>query len=244
MLLGKKYWQKFIAIMVIFAVAFPTNATAVLAAENTNANYTVKIDDNVTINHEQINEEEGNLTFEYKNPNDDFTIHYNNSGNKDYYSETYDKDGNILYKVIQEGNSLICYDIDGNVLGKTTFSSEKISSGIEQSAISPLAYIWDDELAWVSGDTEIYNFSLKLVITIISAAITASYGIPGMIVDKAITTLAEQIIDNAIPIIYYDGWKQYGWDTGFSIIRVNVDFYRYGHYNGFLQNYNKVIPNH
>lgn len=238
MLLKRRRFNSIISIIVILSVMLSTIPTVSWAAETTDSS------SNVTIDCEKISESEGYVSFNYSNADDDFSIYYNNTGNNDYYSETFDENGNLLYKVVQEGNILFCYDTNGNILAETTLSTadEKVES--EQGSIAPLAYVWDDNLYWASGDTKIYNFSINLVVTIISGALTASMGLPGIILDKAINTLARQICDYAIPVIYYDGWKQYGWDTGFSIIRVNVDFYRYGHYNGFMQNYNKIIPNH
>lgn len=238
----KKHWSSIIAFVIIFSLMISTNSSAILASERETFN------NNISIEYNKINELEGAISVESADSEEDFTMYYHSLEGNDFYSETYDKYGNFLNKFVKEGNAVVCYDIDGNVLAKTTFTTSNESNQTSDSAITPFAYVWDDNLYWASGSTEIYNFTLSVVVGALISSIIASLGFASgwayLLADSALSAIAGVIIDKLMPVVYYDGWKQYGWDTGFSIIRVNLDFYRYGHYNGYIGNYNKIIPNH
>ena len=242
----RRKWYRAIAVVLIAILFISTNANAALAAGSSMPNEVYNTD-GITVEITKLNATESIIDFEDSNGGEEYVIYSHGEGTGNYYSETYDKDGNFLNKVIQDGNTFTVYDINGNILAESSFSESDVAEIIEETetGITPFAYTWVGEPAWSEGSTHVYQFLESAVTSLLAAVVAGVFGFPaGSIAYAVIKAISKKVVDGAFPIVYYAGWKQYGWDTGFSIIRVDVFFYSGPNQTGYLGDYYGIAPNH
>lgn len=129
----------FTSLIIIFSLLSMTNASVLLAASTTSQK-DIYYDDEVTIQSQVLNQSEGIISFQYDNPNDDFTIHAYNVGTNNYYSETYDSNNNLLNYIKQEGNELVQYDAQGNEVVRNNLGTSIVDGNIGD--VSDRAMTW------------------------------------------------------------------------------------------------------
>ena len=242
---GKK-WFKFVSSILVVMLIVSTNAGAIFAAESTLPNE-VYGENGIQVEVTKLNSTDSIIDFEDNNGGEDYTIYAYGAGTGEYYSETYDQEGNFLNKVIQDGNDFIVYDINGNILAESTLSDSDVANlvGQKENGISPMAYTWVGDPVWSEGSTHIYQFLESTVTSLLAAVIAGVFGIPsGTIAYAIVKRIAKKVVDGAFPIVYYAGWKQYGWDTGFSIMQVDIFFYSGPNQTGYIDDYYAIVPNH
>lgn len=125
----KRFFMCFTSLIIIFSLLSMTNASVLLAASATSQK-DIYYDDEVTIQSQVLNQSEGIISFQYDNPNDDFTIHAYNVGTNNYYSETYDSNNNLLNYIKQEGNELVQYDAQGNEVVRNNLGTSIVDENI------------------------------------------------------------------------------------------------------------------
>lgn len=125
----KRFFMCFTSLIIIFSLLSMTNASVLLAASTTSQK-DIYYDDEVTIQSQVLNQSEGIISFQYDNPNDDFTIHAYNVGTNNYYSETYDSNNNLLNYIKQEGNELVQYDAQGNEVVRNNLGTSIVDENI------------------------------------------------------------------------------------------------------------------
>ncbi len=233
MSMQKRYLRKFNAAILAIIMLFGS-VTSAYAAEDSE----VYEDESVKIETQKINDTETIVTYDFVDSDeDDFILHIYGIGTENYYSKTYDYEGNLLNEVIKDEDKFIAYNADGEILAETTgLENENV-----ESQIMPM-YTWTTEPGPVSGSSFINDFSISTIISILSGDIFSITG--GVVQPESLLTIAQNAINAYTNRIFYFGFAQYGWDYGFSIVRVELDFYAFSNYTGFLGSYDKIIPNH
>ena len=127
---GKK-WFKFVSSILVVMLIVSTNAGAIFAAESTLPNE-VYSENGIQVEVTKLNSTDSIIDFEDNNGGEDYTIYAYGAGTGEYYSETYDQEGNFLNKVIQDGNDFIVYDINGNILAESTLSDSDVANLVGQ----------------------------------------------------------------------------------------------------------------
>lgn len=169
-----------------------------------------------------------------------FTMDFENTNQDNYCSKKYDADGALINTVIREGSYLVQYDASGDVINKADISAMMMNP-LEQSnplymgapARTPLwqekIYLQSDTIRDLNNQINAATYIVSIVVTLLGVRALVALAIEG------ITRLAEYAINNHIHTLYYQGWKQYGWEYGYYMVRYEIRFYQYSNYTGRLK---------
>lgn len=228
----KNYFRKMTAFILTLVMSCGMVTTA-FASEATD----VYEDERVSIVTQDINETDSIISYDFKDDDEeDFTLYIYGLGTENYYSETYDSEGNLLNRVIKEDdNKFVAYDTAGNIM------AEAVRDENIESEIMPM-YTWTTEPGPVSGTTFINDFAISTIVSILSGDLFDLIG--GKLDPQFLWTVAINAVEAYTDRIFYFGFAQYGWDYGFSVVKVELDFYAFSNYTGFLGAYDHIIPNH
>lgn len=235
--LSKKIYQSISGILVV-ALLLMICPQATFAGEN-DVVYNSS-NDSLACNVNVINDEKAIINVEDKILDKDYKI-YINTGS-DVISETYDENNVLQNRIVREGDELVQYDADGNVLVRNNIKALEEAVTVENSDESNLALFairdtWDP-IQYVSSnihaDINSQAAALSYLVTVV--AYLLDVGSLASILLGALNDLAAWMVTNRIPNLWYKGWKQYGWQMGYRVVRCNLNFYRYSNYTGFVKN--------
>lgn len=240
----KRFFMCFTSLIIIFSLLSMTNASVLLAASATSQK-DIYYDDEVTIQSQVLNQSEGIISFQYDNPNDDFTIHAYNVGTNNYYSETYDSNNNLLNYIKQEGNELVQYDAQGNEVVRNNLGTSIVDENIGD--VSDRAMTWGQKLNHSGDLTADVARGIAFVASVITGLILSKLGITsfyGATIKQLIKDLANRMVVNIIPHVYYKGWTRSGWEYAVHFREVNMNFYKNSNYTGLLKNISGIEQVH
>lgn len=236
----RKTFERLIAYLLIFLFAIAINVGEALAANrNTNMNQQVFEQDGVKVTMVYKDSENLIASIEDSNTDNSYSVSIRQSKNGEFYSKTFDKNNELLNTIVKVGDNLVQYDTSGNIVTKLNLSNMEYSLNNNRSAnnINSVAGTWGNKI-YLDSDivTDLSNQAnvASLLITGISWALGVG-GLTSFILGM-INALANYLITNHIKTTYYTGWKQYGWEYGYYMVRFDLNFYSNSNHTGFIKN--------
>lgn len=239
----QKTLKRYISSIILVAFIISGNVGAAFGADNNVAQPICYQNNGITIEYRMVNNSENIVEYRDENNGENFNVYSYGIGTNKYSSETYDNNGILLNRVVQEDDRLVTYDAKGNTVAITELNKDGVSKIDSNTPNSYSAYTWENYIKKGSGNTEFTNWAISTIISTLVASICTSFGI-GPFVANAMGAIAGRISSKKIPIVYYTGSKQLGWTYGTRVAHIICDVYQYGNYTGYIGHYDEIVPVH